>query len=721
MKFEKKNIKLFFSKQSESIVNIIILVSIFIFLLIYFKPELILLKTTASGGDMGSMNYLAKFMRDDLLPEGKIFGWSQGRWAGYPIFQFIPPLCYVIIALLSYAIPLEIAFKIITVSGVFLLPIASFFAMKFMKFKFPVPILAAIFSLLLLFNEKNLTFGANIPSVLAGEFSYSFSFSLMVLFIGYLYKVVSEKKFSAKATILLVAVIMSHIVTAIIAILSSAYFLLTKNKKKLIGNFKLLFLIIGFALAIVSFWIIPAALRISYTTGYGGDWPLDNFFSWFPREAPLFFALAILGTAIAIKRKDSRIFFLLFILLVSLLGFYFGEKLFTANIRYWPMMYFFILMIATTPLELLTEKKIQKRLGKIIPIIPILVLLITVAWIKNNTSFIDYWIKWNYSGFESKDMWPTYEGINDILKDTQGRAYCDLADANDKFGTPRAFESLPYFSGRPTLEGVYAQSTITSPFISYTQCEISHHCAGIPKVAGIERTTYHNITAGTMHLEKLNVKYLIASYDLLREELSNSPQWKLVKDYNEWQVYELLTHDGHFVVVPQYLPNLIVEKNVEMRKKISLDWWKDTNLLEFPIAYVSNTDGENMSRFGGEITNISDIVRTKIDNNCIINESVKNEEISFTTTCIGNPHIIEVSYYPNWKVEGADKIYFVSPSFMLVYPNQQNVRLYYSRSTEEIIFGIVSIMALFVVIFHKKFFVLFGSLLGSKNRKKFLS
>ena len=50
-------------------------------------------------------------------------------------------------------------------------------------------------------------------------------------------------------------------------------------------------------------------------------------------------------------------------------------------------------------------------------------------------------------------------------------------------------------------------------------------------------------------------------------------------------------------------------------------------------------------------------------------------EVSFTTTAVGQPHLIKVSYFPNWTVEGAEGVYRVSPSLMLVVPNQSEVTL----------------------------------------------
>ena len=69
----------------------------------------------------------------------------------------------------------------------------------------------------------------------------------------------------------------------------------------------------------------------------------------------------------------------------------------------------------------------------------------------------------------------------------------------------------------------------------------------------------------------------------------------------------------------------------------------------------------------------------------VLEENIENEKITFKTTAIGIPHIIKISYFPNWKAVGADGPYAVSPSFMMVIPRQENVTLYYGSTTEDII------------------------------------
>ena len=218
--------------KKQTILDIVILLSILIFLLFYFKPSLLLTKTITSGGDTASHYPTAEYLRDNLLPKGKISGWTQGNYAGTPLFQFYFPLAFILIAVLSYLIPLQIAFKLITVLGTFLLPLAVYLSYKYMKFKHPLPILASLFTLPFLFMEANSMWGGNIPSTLAGEFSHSLSLALAMIFFGALYQGITEKKYIIRNSLLLTAIGLTHVYTLFII----SIFLLASTLCKLIGS-----------------------------------------------------------------------------------------------------------------------------------------------------------------------------------------------------------------------------------------------------------------------------------------------------------------------------------------------------------------------------------------------------------------------------------------------------------------------------------------------------
>ncbi|MEE8401367.1 MAG: hypothetical protein V3R86_04375, partial [Candidatus Hydrothermarchaeaceae archaeon] len=107
-------------------VNILALLVIFAFLLSYFEPELILEDTTITGGDTASHYAYAKYMKDHLLPGGKVSGWYPGAFSGFPVFvfYFFPP--FLLSVIMGEFIPLKIAFKIVTLLGIFSLPLSAF-------------------------------------------------------------------------------------------------------------------------------------------------------------------------------------------------------------------------------------------------------------------------------------------------------------------------------------------------------------------------------------------------------------------------------------------------------------------------------------------------------------------------------------------------------------------------------------------------------------------
>ncbi|MEM5803900.1 MAG: hypothetical protein QW350_04180, partial [Candidatus Aenigmatarchaeota archaeon] len=119
--------------EREAIIDILVLATIFTFLLSYFKPSLIFSNTVISAGDTVGHYYGAYFMNKYLIPHFKLIGWSQDWFLGYPAFQFYFPFVFLLIGFLGYLIPLNIAFKIGTVLGIFLLPICTYFSLKLLK------------------------------------------------------------------------------------------------------------------------------------------------------------------------------------------------------------------------------------------------------------------------------------------------------------------------------------------------------------------------------------------------------------------------------------------------------------------------------------------------------------------------------------------------------------------------------------------------------------
>ncbi len=273
------------------------------------------------------------------------------------------------------------------------------------------------------------------------------------------------------------------------------------------------------------------------------------------------------------------------------------------------------------------------------------------------------------------------------------RVVYEHSSEHNAAGTPRAYESLPLFSGRSTLEGLYMQSSPTAPFVFYIQSEISK-VNSCPFWKNWPCTSF-NIEDGTEHLKLFNVQYLIARSDQVKNAVRNHPEYRRVEIFEPYEIYELMTNENRYVTVPRYEPFLLETKDW---KNVSYEWFRDLSKIDIPLVFVDRMSDEDRIKFKS-IEKLEDLTGIPIDTDCNLDETVSNEEVTFTTSCIGEPHIIRISYHPNWKVDGADKVYLASPSFMLVYPNQEKVRLYYGNSLIDNIGIVLTISGILFIIY----------------------
>ncbi len=186
---------------------------------------------------MGSHVWGPEFLKDHLLPQGRLTGWSPDWYAGFPAYTFymVPPslailaldagwiditsflgtlaamvlvaagafgairarslrpplirvgawaLC-VLIPLLSISFPYNVAFKLVAVSGIVSMPAAVWVALRGLSLRSPGPELGAVASVFFLMDKTIFhIYGGNIASTMAGEFAFSISLSLSLFAIG---------------------------------------------------------------------------------------------------------------------------------------------------------------------------------------------------------------------------------------------------------------------------------------------------------------------------------------------------------------------------------------------------------------------------------------------------------------------------------------------------------------------------------------------------------
>jgi hypothetical protein len=682
----------FLHRHGDGIVVCIIFLVILAFIFNYIPPSLIFSKTTTTGGDTAAHYYPAWYMKTYLLPHFKISGWAQGWYAGIPMFQFYFPFTFVLISLFSIVFSLEVAFKLMTFLAIIGIPIGAYFLFRLLKFPKQLALIASIFTVPHLFMEAQSMWGANIPSTFAGEFSYAFGICLSLIYLGLMYEGVNSHKHLLKNAILLGIIGVTHAYTLLWVVPSTLFLLYGKDFKR---RFAYWFQVNAIAFLLISFWAVRWVYYSHYTTAYADKWAIGNWKEVFPKIFWPFSLLALVGIVYAIIQKEKRVFYLLFAAATGTVYYFFAYYIGGVDIRFIPFIQLMLLLVAAYSLTLLWRSKLRG-----LRFVPIVVLLLTLLWVQPKVSFIDDWAKWNYEGFEGKKVWPQYSAVQDFLKGTENdpRVVYENHERNNAAGTTRAFELLPYFSGRSTLEGLYMQSNPTSPFVFYIQSEISKQ-ASCPFPD--KKCTNFNLDKGLEHLKLFNVKHFIAITEDVKGALKNSTQAKLVFESQPYEVYELLSDDAGYVVVPRYKPLYFPREN-----------WKKRSYELFPDNY------DVPIIFDESIKEEPAIVRESLNQSCTVTSEVRQEEILFNTTCVGAPHVVRVSYFPRWKSENGEKIHLVSPSFMLIYPEKEQTRLYFGRTWVENTTLLMSLIGWTIVFSYRPLLKRFGKSSSKIVRKR---
>ena len=223
-------------RVAEALVSLASVVLATALILRTLHPDLLWANTTPTGGDMGAHVWGPRYLLDHLLPQGRLSGWTPDWYNGFPAYQFymvIPSLLIVILhvglawygtvavalagtfataqafvrprlrpyrhlvlaaavlaTVLATSIPYNRAFKLVTALGLLGLPLACWAFAKLADLPFPAPPLAAGAALLFAYNREPLyndtgnIIGGNFHSTMAGEFAFSISLTLSVLYLG---------------------------------------------------------------------------------------------------------------------------------------------------------------------------------------------------------------------------------------------------------------------------------------------------------------------------------------------------------------------------------------------------------------------------------------------------------------------------------------------------------------------------------------------------------
>jgi len=683
--------------------TVVLGLSILAYLLDHLRLDLLVLDTITTGGDTASHYWTAHYLRHELLPSGRLLGWMAGNLAGFPIFQLYFPLPFLLMMVLSLGMPLTIAFKWGTVVGTLGLPVSAYFGMRRLGFSRPVPAVAAVSTLPFLFQEGNSVWGGNLLSTLAGEFTYSFALTLVVLFVGHAFHALRGQSGVTACAVLLAAIGLSHAYALLFAavwfVLVSVWF---PQPVKTLGR---VLLIGALAFGLIGFWILPLLGYSKYTSPYADLWHVEGWSQLFP---PLLLpAVGIAGVVVigwlrdawVGRSLDPRLGGLLTAIVAAFLLNSVAHRIGVVDIRFLPFVQLFVGLVAAVGVG----RSIRAlRIPSIEALAPILLLITVAAVIDRTAERVPEWVHWNYSGFENRPGWKDFRAINEAVRGdvNDPRVVFEHAPHHNAAGSIRAFESLPYFSGRSTLEGLYIQSSLLTPEVFYLQSEVSS--SGSCPLPDFHCTAFDADRAAD-HLRLFNASQVIARTEVVKERLRSSPDFVWESSRGPYDVFRVDGATGQYVEPVRLEP---IEVDTVDWRETAFRWFgratpRTPLLIQSERGVRATKDLNEVDRLLDDPARlISGVEAVRVES------TLENHRIRISTNRPGHPLLVKVAYHPRWSSTTGEEIHLVTPGFMLVYPRGREIVLVFGETPISIAGKILTaggILALvFVQLFKKR-------------------
>jgi hypothetical protein len=285
------------------------------------------------------------------------------------------------------------------------------------------------------------------------------------------------------------------------------------------------------------------------------------------------------------------------------------------------------------------------------------------------------WVRWNYTGYEGKEPFAEYQGLMTAIDELpDGRVLWEANGDMNRYGTPMALMLTPYWteSSHPSMEGLYFESSITTPFHFLNAAEVSQKPSN--PVRGLDYNNF-NFERALDHLPVYDIRYYVSFTPEATEAASAMPEFTQLVTAEPWTVFEL--PESSLVDVATTVP--VVYDGPDF-VDAALAWYDRTDELDLwlvddgPPAWPRMSDPEaSLTGLGSPIAQAGEVSAVELE----------NHRIAFDTTAVGVPHLVKVSDFPNWTAEGAEGPYRAAPSLMVVIPTEEHVEITFERTWDE--------------------------------------
>jgi hypothetical protein len=244
---------------------------------------------------------------------------------------------------------------------------------------------------------------------------------------------------------------------------------------------------------------------------------------------------------------------------------------------------------------------------------------------------------------------------------------------------------IPYWTEgtHQSMEGLYFESSITTPFHFINHSEMSAKPSN--PIPGLRYHTF-DMARGLKHMDVYGVSYYVSFTEEAASKAAATEGFTEVAVTGPFHIFKL--PETRLVEVADHLPavyevpergfiaSLIGSETVKGEDgqplpsfhDMALDWYEDVDDMDRIVVAGGPEEWPRIEHLDERPDVALDVPQDAI-HDLVVDE----HRISFTTSAVGMPHIIKVSYFPNWTATGAEGPWRATPSLMVVVPTQREV------------------------------------------------
>jgi Arc/MetJ-type ribon-helix-helix transcriptional regulator len=634
----------------------------------YVRPALLFAPGIAAGGDTQSHYATFVWFHERLLPALRLHGWYPGAFMGHPLLLYYFPLPFLLMSALAPLLGMPVAFKVGAILGALLLPGAAYAAVRLLGFRFPAPLLAAGAALVFLLLEDNPIWGGTLASTLSGEFAYAYGTALALLTLGVGYRAYSRGQKPWATAALLALTALAHGYAVLWAGFSLAYLLIPSRRPA--RTLLWLSSVAAAAFALAGITLVPLIAGWGWTTPYSDSQIEITLVHLFPPLLWPFFgvaALALASNALAGRRAggaDQRLLFLGYAALVAAGLAAAGTALGLVDVRFVPFAQLAVCLLAAAALGSALARAAAPDL------VSFGLILAAILWSDGQSRVLRSWTAWSHSGLEAKDLAPAFRRVNAALRGgvSDPRVAVEYGTVNEGAGSLRIFDTLPCFSGRSTLEGVYSQASVGTHAVYYLLSLLGETS---PNPFKSRDYGHFDPDEAMPRLRLFAVGDVVAVSPSLADALDRRADVLRTATIHPYTVFHLREPQS-YVEPLRFTP---VRSPLYGWRDKAYRWFTRTPL---PAAFLVFTDDPRFTLEEPDEWLPPPAVPLEDADTVVATALVEPERILVTTNRVGHPLLLKVSYHPRWRAENAEGPYLVSPGLMLVVPRAERVTLTYA-------------------------------------------